>query len=153
VSEAGAWLLGLGNGLHAAIGQMELVHLLPDPPTLFEIPQSPAYCRQVLVWQGEVVPLMDLSMRLQGLTVSATRPLVAITAYTDVVGSAPSHGALLLDGPPARIRVSDADACALPAPEDRWRRLAVACFNHSTRGPVPVLDLGRIYAPPVAGQG
>ncbi len=49
MSDVNAWLLHLGNGLHAAVGELEMIHVLPDFPTLFDIPGSPAYARQVLV--------------------------------------------------------------------------------------------------------
>ncbi len=43
MSEVNAWLLDLGEGLYAAIGELEMVHLLPDAPALFDVPQSPPY--------------------------------------------------------------------------------------------------------------
>ena len=48
MSEVNAWLLDLGEGLHGAVGALEMVHVLPDAPALFKIPRSPAYCREVL---------------------------------------------------------------------------------------------------------
>lgn len=148
MSETNAWLLDLGDGLHAAVGELEIIHLLPDPPTLFEIPQSPAYCRKVLVWQGEILPLMNIAMRLSVLAVPKNQMLVAITAFQDYPGAAPHYGALSLDGPPVRIRVDDSLACELPEPQSDWQRLAISCFRLSNQDPVPILDLGQVFSLP-----
>ena len=150
MSGVNAWLLNLGAGLHAAVGERELIHVLPDTPTLFEVPRAPRYCRKVLVWQGAVVPLMDLSMRLiaSPLVMQETLGLVVVTAYQRQPDQAVRYGALLLNAPPVRIRVSDAQACNLPEPASAWRRLAVACFEQGDSGPVPVLDLGFVFSTP-----
>jgi len=150
MSEATAWLLDLGGGLHAAVGEREMLHLLPDPPTLYRIPQSPPYCCKVLLWEGEILPLMELARRIPVREVVRTegRGLIAIIAFQEQPGAASRHGALLLNAPPVRIRVGDAQACALPEPASVWRRLAIACFEQAGRGPVPVLDLARLFLLP-----
>ena len=147
-----AWLLDLGGGLHAAVGELEMIHVLPDPPTLFEIPQTPDYCRRVLVWQGEVLPLLDLAERLSAGTVgragplAGARDLVAIVAFQRHPGDQPRHGGLLLRGMPVRIAVTDADACELPESLQAWRPCAASCFSNSTVGAVPVVDLHRVFS-------
>lgn len=148
MSEANAWLLDLGNGLHAAVGELEIVYVLPDPPTLFEIPRSPTYCRKVLVWQGEILPLMNLAMRLSVPAMPKNRKHVAITVFQDYPGSASHYGALSLGGLPVRIRVNDSFACELPDPQQEWHQLAIACFKLANQGPVPVLDLRQVFSLP-----
>ena len=150
MSTVAAWLLDLGGGLHAAVGEREMLHVLPDSPRLYEIPRSPPYCRKVLIWQGEILPVMDLARRLSvhEATAAQSPPLIVITAFQEQQGVAPRHGALLLGSAPARIRVSDAQACELPQPQSRWRSFAIACFEHADRGAVPVVDLGRIFLLP-----
>ena len=148
MSEVNAWLLDLGEGLRAAVGELEMVHVLPDAPTLFEIPQGPAYCREVLVWQREILPLMNLAMRISGRPITESQGLVAVTAYQEYPGSVPRYGALALGRPPVRIRVSDSQARELPESRPGWRGMAIACFEYSGLGPVPVLDLGRVFSPP-----
>ena len=150
MSEVNAWLLDLGGGLHAAVGGLELNHVLTDAPILFDIPQTPDYCRQVMVWQGEVLPLMDVAMRLTARPSSANASLglIVVTAFQEYPGATSRHGALLLNTAPVRIRVNDAQACELPESQPGWRRLARACFEHSDLGPVPVLDLRTLFSLP-----
>ncbi len=149
MSDADAWLLDLGHGLHAAVGELEITYLLPDPPKLFAIPHSPVYVPQVLIWQDEIVPLMNLAMRLALAPEPNPRMLAAILAYQDKPGAVQRHGALWLATPPVRIQVSDALACDLPEPQSNWRRLAFACFEYAHIGPVPVLNLHRVFSLPL----
>jgi len=150
MSEVNAWLLDLGSGLYAAVGEPEIIHVLPDVPTLFAVPQAPAHCRQVLVWQGAIVPLMDIATRLVGRPngVTAAGGRIVIAAFQERPGAPARQGALLLNAAPVRIRVNDDQACELPQAPPAWRRLAAACFEHSQRGPVPVLDLPAVFSVP-----
>ncbi len=91
---------------------------------------------------------MNLAMRMLGRPVVASRRLVAVTAFQESPGAEPRYGALLLNAPPVRIRVSDARACDLPDAQSIWRPLAIACFDHPGRGPVPVLDLAGAFSRP-----
>lgn len=144
MSEADAWLLDLGSGLHAAVGLLELIHLIPDPPERFEIPLCPPYCSRVFLWQEEILPLMDLETRLLHHPAQAHPKLIAILGY----GEEPQHGALVLNTPPLRIRVRDEQACALPDELAYWQGFTLACFRHTRLGAVPILDLQGLFSSP-----
>ena len=64
MAESTAWVLALDQQLRAAVGEREMVHLI-EAPTLLEVPRSPFYCRQVLVWNDAVLPAMDLAAWLR----------------------------------------------------------------------------------------
>jgi chemotaxis signal transduction protein len=145
MAEVNAWLLNLGEGLLAAVGEREMIHLLSDQPALFEVPQSPCYCRKVFAWQGGILPLMDLPSRLTGRR-TLNPGLVAVVAFSKCPEVKTLHGALLLNSPPQRIRVDDRQACDLPESPSGWEHLAIACFEQSKYGPVPVLDLPRVFS-------
>jgi len=151
MAEATAWLLSFNGHLRAAVGELELVHVLPEPPTLFAIPDTPDYCRQVLVWQEHLLPLVDLGARLlgdrhpQSDTVAAIDKLIGILACQRSPGEPPEYGGLLLDQVPTRIRVSDDRACALASEPGEWTSLAISCFEDDDHGPIPVLDVPRLF--------
>lgn len=65
MAEASAWLLTLDPQVRAAVGEREMVHLV-QLPTVFDIPDAPRYCRQVLLWQEGIVPILDLAAWLSG---------------------------------------------------------------------------------------
>lgn len=146
MSQATAWLLELGQDRRAAVGERELLHLLPQPQ-LLAVPLAPAYCARVLPWQDGLLPVWDVSAWAGGEAAAVDTELVAVVGYQRRAGQAPFFGALVLTEPPARVLVDDAQACDLPA-DFPWQDIASACFSHEER-PVPILDLRRMFAAPL----
>lgn len=144
MSQAVAWVLELGQGRCAAVGERELLHLLPQPQ-LFAVPMAPAYCARVLPWQDRLLPVWDVSAWAGGE--AADTELVAVVGYQRRAGQAPLFGALVLAEPPARVPVDDGQACGFPD-DVPWQDIACACFSHDER-PVPILDLRRMFAAPL----
>lgn len=144
---ADAWLLELDSDRRAAIGGFEIAHVLADDPALFEIPKAPDHCRRALIWQDRMLAVMDLPAWLDGARPARERSLIAIVRYRDLDRADTGFGALVLGTAPRRVQVVDEQACDLPAPE--WKHLAIACFEHSDHGPVPVLDLAHIFSGPL----
>lgn len=151
MSKATAWMLPVTKAMSAAVGEFELVHILPDRPALFRVPRAPDYCRHVVVWQGRIVPLMDLGARF-GAPGRSAGPLaengvVGIVAYQSVAADHFEYGALRLEAIPWRCEVTDEQACAFPAWLEVWRPYACACFQ--PEGPcsaVPILRLDRLFS-------
>lgn len=141
--ESTAWVLALDRQLLAAVGEREMVHLV-EMPTLLEVPRSPPYCRQVLVWNDTVLPAMDLAAWLRGQPAQRWRMLAGVFAYQARPGADPGYGALLLAGIPERVRVADEQACALPEQPSGWRAVAISCFQRGDQ-PIPILDLPYIF--------
>jgi chemotaxis signal transduction protein len=141
--ESVAWVLMLDNQLHAAVGERELVHLI-EAPMLLEVPLSPPYCRQVLVWNNIVLPAMDLAAWLRGKPAPRQRTLAGVFAYQARPGAAPEYGALLLASIPMRALVANDQASALPKQPNNWRALAISCFQQDDK-PIPILDLPTVF--------
>jgi chemotaxis signal transduction protein len=141
--ESAAWVLALDSQLLAAVGERELVHLV-EAPTLLDVPYSPSYCRQVLVWNDIVLPAMDLAAWLRGQPAQRPQTLAGVFAYQTRPGTDPEYGALLVAGIPARTRVADDQACALPEQPGNWPALAISCFKQGDQ-PIPILDLPHIF--------
>ncbi len=141
--DSAAWVLMLDHQLLAAVGERELVHLI-EAPTLLDVPRSPSYCRQVLVWNDTVLPAMDLAAWLRGQPAQRQQTLAGVFAYQTRPGTNPEYGALLLAGIPTRTRVADDQACAPPKQPGNWRTLAISCFKQSDQ-PIPILDLPHIF--------
>ncbi|HOB62075.1 MAG TPA: hypothetical protein PKI41_08115 [Candidatus Competibacteraceae bacterium] len=141
--DSSAWILALDGQRSAAVGERELVHLI-ETPTLLEVPCTPAYCRQALVWNDAVLPAMDLAAWLHGQPVQRWRTLAGVFAYQTRPRAMPQYGVLLLAGIPVRARVADEQACELPKKPGKWRKAAISCFQQGDR-PIPILDLPRIF--------
>ena len=144
-----AWILDLGRERVGAVGGGEMVHLLTEKPRLFEIPRSPRYARRVFIWQDRIVPLLDILHRVEGESMDGDTGTVGIVRYHPAGDEPALLGAVRLAGIPRRAQVSNEQACALPAQAKPWRPFAISCFEHHG-GPVPVLDLPRLFAAPSA---
>ncbi len=139
-----AWVLALDFEFRAAVGEREMVHLI-ETPTLLDVPWSPYYCRQILVWNQLILPAMDPAAWLRGQPSPREQTLVGVFAYQTQPGAEPDYAALLLAAIPERVRVTDAQACALPEQPSGWRTLSISCFQRGGQ-PIPILDLPFIFS-------
>lgn len=142
--EAPAWLMNIGSGMIVGVGERELLHLV-EQPQLSELPLAPRHCRNVLMWQGQLLPVWDVRAWIDhDEAAERAIPIVGIVAYQSRRGEIPKYGALMLDEPPKRTLVADSQACRLPVDQTGWDRIAVSCFLHEGEA-VPVLDLPRMF--------
>ncbi len=141
----GAWLLELAGGHAGVIGERQMLHLLPAPFSLREIPASPLFCRHVVVWEQEPIPVMDLSAWLDGAPVRDDPAVVAIAEFASGVSGENRRGALVLNAIPRRIVVTDDLACELPTDLVGWREIALACIEHETRS-LPIMNLSYVFS-------
>jgi chemotaxis signal transduction protein len=140
-----AWLLDFGRGLQAAVGLHEMWQVLISPE-LFDVPHTPFYCNEVLVFQRLILPVIDMPSLLEGQKI--------IHAHNDVVGVAvyqqsstdPIHyGGLHLATTPQAIYVSDEQACDLPFHQKYWEPLTIACFEKDNVA-IPILNLAYLFS-------
>jgi chemotaxis signal transduction protein len=137
-----AWLLDFGHTLRAAVGTRVLLHII-DNPKLHIVPCTPAYCRSVVSWQGQLLPVMDMASILDG---NPQIPLLlAIAGYQDQTENITRFGAFLLSAPPTAIAVADTQSCPLPEQPISWNKFALSCFNYHDEA-IPILNLARIFS-------
>jgi chemotaxis signal transduction protein len=146
--KASAWIISLTDTVSAAVGEFELVHVLPDTPELFTLPKAPHYCRQVFVWQNRIIPVMNLAERfgLEKNAVTDKRVVVCIFAYRTEKTALPEYGALFLTAAPKRSEVSDTQACPLPTDLSSWANYVRCCFqDRESKQAIPILKLERLF--------
>ena len=141
MSTSSAWLLNLGSSYQAAVGLRDMVYLIAAAET-FAVPQTPFYCAQAILWQGNIVPLVDIEGWLKGAATDNETKYVAIVAYR--AQDKTEYGALSLSAPPGRIQVEDSQSCPLPEEPVLWRKISNACFN-AQETVIPILDLKTIF--------
>ncbi len=144
MAKSTAWLLNLGGALRAAVGARQMLHTV-DAPRLLEIPGTPPHCRQTLIWEDDILPVMDLGAWLDVPVAPGAPVFAGIAAYQQRPGAPAQYGALRLAGMPTRIQVDDDRACALPEQPTGWQRVAMSCFAHDGQA-VPILNLSRIFS-------
>ena len=142
-----AWMVSFRGDHRAAVGELELVHVLPDTPPLFPIMKAPSHCREVFLWEGRVLALFDLSTWL-GEPSTPGDDHVGVFRYRCAPGAPLGYGAMRIEGAPRQVLVNDSQACALPDEAQAWRPLVNACFDYGGRA-VPVLNLARLFDTPL----
>ena len=142
-----AWMVTLRGDRRAAVGERELVHVLPDPPELFPVLKAPRHCRQVFLWQGLVVPVFDLSQWLGDGPDDTDNGYLGVFRYRPNPGEALHYGSLVIEGAPRQVLVNDNQACDPPDGREPWHQVAHACFDYAGR-PVPILNLARLFGCP-----
>lgn len=143
---AKAWLLKVGQGINAAVGQYEVIHIL-DKPELISIPQAPLHCNQVVLWNNRIIPIIDLSAWFAGHFEAeiASMSIVAIVVYYSPEGEY-CYGGLKLSSIPVLNQVKDDQFCDLPGNSVKWKRISLSSFTAPSDGVVPVLDLPSIFS-------
>jgi len=138
-----AWLLDFGYGLQAAVGYNEMWQILMSPK-IFEIPCTPKYCNQVLVFQDHILPLLDISYLLKGKK-SITDDVVSIALYQDDPNKPVNYAGITCATIPRSINVSDDQMCELPNEQQYWKPFCVSCFSLENQA-IPIINLAYIFS-------
>ena len=150
MAEAMAWIVHLDGRLWVAMGEHEMVHFI-EHPVCKDIPHTPTHCHQILWWEGECLPVLDLAAWLTGQPVERTHAAVGIVRWQERSEAAPQYGALLCTGIPQKLQVKDEQICDLPVEPAGWRVVAVSCFRHNALS-VPIVDVPYIFSDVLAKQ-
>lgn len=144
--EATAWLIELGQNMHAAIGENELVHIV-DSSEIADLPAVLANRKNTVNWQGKELNVINLAKYFtdRTLTVVSSEPIIGVVAYHSDNDDSLEYGGLLMAGIPAKEIVNNSLACNLPEPAQKWRDIAISCFTNEGY-PVPVLDLPAVFS-------
>ena len=144
MAEATAWIVQLSDGLYAAVGERQMVHLVEEP-ILEPVPYTPVHCRHIILWEGELLPVIDLTAWLTDQATEPAQASICVVSWQEHPDTAPQYGALLFAGIPRKLQVSDHHACSLPTQPAGWQAIALSSFHHDDQ-PVVILDLPRIFS-------
>ena len=140
-----AWLLECGNSLTIAAGDHEMAEFV-QKQEYFRVPGAPEYCSSVVVWQGKIVPVMDLAALFNpAVGGDPEHSMLCVMKYQSEPSSALQQLAIRVTEAPRKIIVDDEHACELP---DILRnsvlgQLNLACFNRDAH-PVMIIDIARL---------
>ncbi len=140
-----AWLLECGSSLALAVGDHEMAEYVQQQD-FYPIPGAPEYCHGVIVWQGNIVPVMDLATLHDRNTSSGQdRSYLCVLNYQSAPNTALQHLALRVSRTPQKIIVDDQHACELPEylGGSVLEKVCLACFNRDEL-PVIIIDLARL---------
>ncbi|MBE9562536.1 MAG: hypothetical protein IMF12_06710 [Proteobacteria bacterium] len=140
-----AWLLDFGSGLQAAVGHHEMWQVLISHK-LFNVPGTLPYCNEVLIFQNQILPILDMSQLLEGQKINqASEPIVGITAYQNEPSQPVQYACLHLATMPQNIYVHDEQECELPTQQKHWKSLALCCFSYKDMV-IPIINLAHLFS-------
>jgi chemotaxis signal transduction protein len=139
-----AWLLNIASNIQLAIAEHEAAEYLEDPEIHY-VPMTPAYSKNIIIWQDRMVPLIDLNV-LYGNPATTDYRSVIVIAYQQKEYMPLQYIALVLAASPDKIFVSDEDACGLPEnyPES-LRPCTLSLFQYNNQI-TSVIDMARFSA-------
>lgn len=144
MSKAAAWVMNIDETLFASVSQMELVHIVNNP-SYTSIPGSPEHCQNVIIWNDNILPVMDLSRLLKKTNSSTKRDVVAVIIFRDNNDEI-HYGGIILAKSPNLEFVNNEQICTLPDNTDSLRDVSLSCFESKDGHKVPILDITRIFS-------
>jgi len=139
-----AWLLQVDRLVNVAIGQFELIHII-DEPDYMSIPQSPKHCKDVVLWNNNIVPVMSLVSWLTSEIQVDNTGVVAIVVYEDEQGKH-KFGGIKLSNAPIQAKVKNSQQCQLTGDFDKWRKVSLSSFKSKTGDIVPIIDVSKLFS-------
>jgi hypothetical protein len=139
-----AWLLDFGGGLQAACGHHEMWQVLISP-TLFEIPCTAFYCDKVLIFQDDILPVLDVVSLFEHKVIQIPNQIVGIAIYQQDPSDPIRYAGLRLAEMPLGIRVSDEQMCDLPIDQPFQQPLAISCFSYENKK-IPIIDFAYLFS-------
>lgn len=146
MSTSRAIRLDAGGSAAAAIALHEVIEVVTEGD-LEPVPRAPAYCRELLQWRNQWIPVFDLA-RWRGLQPEQAKPFLVVVGYLADADPVPRHGCVRVPGFPKIVELADEQACGLPG-DAEWSSIAHSCFREDGRE-VPILRLSRVFEPGMA---
>lgn len=147
MSTSAAWLLECGESLSIAVSDHEMVELVRAARD-HHVPGTPDYCSNVVVWQENIVPIMDIGPLHDSAGEERTDTYLCLLNYQEAPNSPLQQLALRVNQAPERIQVDDAQVCEFPREFDgsRLKPVTLSCFTHHAK-PVLILDISSLCSP------
>ena len=144
MSLSSAWLLKCGNDLSIAVGDREMVELVRGQE-VHPVPESPAHCSSVLIWQDNIVPVMDIALLHNGIAVSEVDSYLCLLNYQEAPGTPLKQVAIRVSEAPERIQVDDAQFCELSPDlsDGLLKPVTLSSFSHHART-ILILDIAAL---------
>ena len=144
INTVNTWLLQLNKDLNVAVGEQEIAHILHQPD-LFSVPKTSDFCNQVLVWNKEIIPVINLNyFNVQKIQYEVKNVVVAILTYKGV-NNMYQYGALILQNIPTLLTLKNINACDIPDNISDYRHLFISCLRSETEGIIPVLNTESLF--------
>jgi len=144
MSKSAAWVMKVDDSLYASVSQMELVHIINSPRS-FKIPIAPEYCKNIIIWNDNILPVIDFSCIFNDVSSSAMCDVVAVILYRNSNNEI-QYGGINLAVSPELELVDNKQMCKLPDHASDLQAISLSCFISKHGYEVPILDMSRIFS-------
>ena len=143
-ASSNAWLLECDPELIVAVGDHEIVEYI-QPPQVYVVPETPAYCNRVIAWQDRLVPVMDMAQLTGIRNLQQEASFVCLLCYQLAPGEALQYLALRINTTPQKVVVDDNQVCELAneGVSPLLKSVTLCSFTHMQQS-IPILDLGKL---------
>lgn len=144
MSKAAAWVMKVDELLHVSVSQMELVHII-NTPCYINVPKAPKFCQDIIIWNDNILPVVDLSTLCNQSGIKSTRNVIAVIIYRDINNEIQYGGVVLTDSPELE-HVDNSQLCQLPNHAKDLHTVSLSCFISKAGNEVPILDMSKIFS-------
>jgi len=137
-NQSSAWLIETTGGYKFAIAEYELIEYVMEPQRQ-HIPLAPTYASSILLWQENMLPIIDFGQLVAAQ--SYAKSSVAVLAYQINTGEELHYMAVELQQAPKKILIDDAQVCE-PLSTDRgiWHFLSSSWFSYDNEA-LPIINI------------
>lgn len=144
MSKAAAWIMKANDSSYAAISQMELAHIINDP-VFVRVPRSPDHCQNIIIWNDNILPVVDLGKLYDATGSHPRHNVVAVIIFRDVNNDF-HHGGIALSSSPVLEYVNNSQSCTISNQAGSLEDLTLACFTSEQGHQVPILDMTKLFS-------
>jgi chemotaxis signal transduction protein len=144
MNKAAAWIMKLNDSSYASISQMELVHIINDP-VFIRVPKSPGHCENIIIWNDNVLPVVDLDRFYDAPVSKLQHNVVAVIIFRDNNNDL-HHGGIALNSSPVLEYVNNSQSCTIPNHAKPLKDITLACFTSEQGHQVPILDMTKLFS-------
>ena len=141
--KAAAWVMKVDQSLYVSVSQMELVHIINTPRSI-NVPQAPNFCQDVIIWNDNILPVVDLSVLGNQSGNKSTGAVIAVIIYRSMNDEIHYGGIVLTDSPELE-QVDNSQMCQLPEHAKDLHTFSISCFRSKAGNEVPILDMSKIF--------
>jgi len=143
MSEAAAWIMKVDDSIYASVSQMELVHIINSPETV-RVPNAPEHCQNIIVWNDNILPVVDLAVLFSKTNTNTGLDVVAVIIFRDHDNVIQYGGIRLYDSPELET-VENGQVCAIPETPEYLQSVSLSCFINKRGIEVPILDTSKLF--------
>lgn len=140
-----AWVIKVSAEQNIAISQYEISHI-EESPLLKIIPGAPEWCRHVMLWKNQIIPVMDFTYIYSGSDREDNHStMFCILRLFNNDQQTTKYGAIKILQPPVLESVNNHQAINKIDIDSGIRDIAIAAFKRVDESVVPIIDIQKLF--------